>query len=737
MKHKHWLTHLLGACFAFLFAVTAVGCLVTGWKLNIASTGNLLLWCGIFSVLPPLLLYFRFGGWVLLLLSIRGAFALWQDGLLWEQAQTLGYIISSHFQAVYKWPIIGKLLTEEYDLVLILLVYLTALSVSVCICRRWNSLFAFPLPIASLAVCLITTDTIPTERVLFLLILGIVLLLITDWIRRKNPRQFASVLMITGIPAVLALALLFGMNPQENYVNHAAEIQKKALTWFEQIKTKAEETVGGFTGNFALETLNLRSVGPKNDFSYTVMRVTSTSGGTVYLRGRDYDSYTGTEWESSEDREENFTIGSMGSETIQIQTNSAGKVLYTPYYTADALTLTNGFADNTENSRKYSFSFSVSPVKNTGTSPNRSVYTALPEETRIWAKALMDRMGIGGASEQETVREIEQHVKNSASYDLSTPTMDSGYTDFAMWFLEESDTGYCVHFATAAAVLLRASGIPARYVEGYMVSCTANEKTAVSNQDAHAWVEYYDDKSNVWRILEATPADMTSEEAEATEETDEPETPETEVPETEIPETEPDETDAPVSSPDHPQTGNEETTTDIHGQSGTQQQGSTGNVSGSTASGGIGSSGNSGGSSAVGGTSGTTDVPKEPFRIPEWLIHGIVTTLKTALKIFLIIMVIPVQAYIRMAWKNKRWHSGTPNEQAIRRWRQCRRMARLVKFRLSSELEELALRARFSQHTITDTELARFDEFRQRILAYVKEQKWYRRWLYRWVHALG
>ena len=89
MKHKHWLTHLVGACFAFLFAVAAVGCLVTGWKLPITSTGNLLLWCGLFSVLPPILMYFKYGGWVLLLLSVRGAFALWQDGLLWEQAQTI------------------------------------------------------------------------------------------------------------------------------------------------------------------------------------------------------------------------------------------------------------------------------------------------------------------------------------------------------------------------------------------------------------------------------------------------------------------------------------------------------------------------------------------------------------------------------------------------------------------------------------------------------------------------
>lgn len=733
MKHNKWLTHLFGACFAFLFAIAAVGCLATGWKLNIASPGKLLLWCGLFSVLSPLLLYFKYGGWVILLLSVRGAFALWQDGGLWEQMQTLVYTVTSHFHAVYKWPVFGMQITEDVDLVLILLAYLTALGTSICICRGRNSLLVLPLPVLAVSVCLITTDTVPDARVLFLLILGIILLLMTDWIRRKNPRQFAPLLLMTGIPAVLALALLFGLNPQETYVNHAAEIQKKAVTWFEQIKTKAEEAAsGGFTGNLALEKLNLRNVGPKNDFSYTVMRVTSASDGTVYLRGRDYDTYTGTAWESSGEREEIFTSGGAISGTIQIQTTSARKIFYTPYYTPDSLVLTDGFADNAETSRKYSYSFSANPVNHTGTAPDRSVYTALPDETKAWAKELLHRMDIGGASAQETVHEIEMYVQNSAEYDLSTSAMDSGYTDFARWFLEKSDTGYCVHFATAATVLLRADGIPARYVEGYMVSCRANEKISVSNQDAHAWVEYYDAEAEVWRILETTPADMTSSDEETAENNDETDLIETEVQETEPPETEPSET-----TPAEPQTKDPESTPAVPEQNGNQQQGSAEEnspVSGTVGSSGL--SGNSGNSSSIGGSTGTAAGQKEPFRIPEWLISGLITTLRTALIIILVICVIPAQAYIRMFWKQKRWNSGSPNEKTMNRWRQCRQMARLLKFRLPPELDNLALRAKFSQHTITEDELARFDEFRQHILMYVQDKEWYRRWLYRWIYVL-
>ena len=96
------------------------------------------------------------------------------------------------------------------------------------------------------------------------------------------------------------------------------------------------------------------------------------------------------------------------------------------------------------------------------------------------------------------VQSIMDYVQNSARYSLNTGRMDDSYTDFAQWFLAESDTGYCVHFATAATVLLRAAGIPARYVTGYMVNCEAGVPVIVESDRAHAWVEYFDDELNTW-----------------------------------------------------------------------------------------------------------------------------------------------------------------------------------------------------------------------------------------------
>lgn len=40
--------------------------------------------------------------------------------------------------------------------------------------------------------------------------------------------------------------------------------------------------------------------------------------------------------------------------------------------------------------------------------------------------------------------------------------------DFVNKFLNETKKGYCTHFASAAVLMFRYMGIPARYVEGYV-----------------------------------------------------------------------------------------------------------------------------------------------------------------------------------------------------------------------------------------------------------------------------
>ena len=86
-----------------------------------------------------------------------------------------------------------------------------------------------------------------------------------------------------------------------------------------------------------------------------------------------------------------------------------------------------------------------------------------------------------------------------------------GDLDFLTNFLENTKKGYSVHYATAAALMFRYYKIPARYVEGYVItpddvkSMKAGEPYTVDGTHAHAWVEYYQDGVG-WLPFESTPS---------------------------------------------------------------------------------------------------------------------------------------------------------------------------------------------------------------------------------------
>lgn len=73
-------------------------------------------------------------------------------------------------------------------------------------------------------------------------------------------------------------------------------------------------------------------------------------------------------------------------------------------------------------------------------------------------------------------------------------------------FLFHSRSGFCSHYASATAVLLRHAGIPARVVGGYLGGDwhQAQGYLAVRQREAHAWVEYY--SQGLWQRFDPTAA---------------------------------------------------------------------------------------------------------------------------------------------------------------------------------------------------------------------------------------
>ena len=78
-----------------------------------------------------------------------------------------------------------------------------------------------------------------------------------------------------------------------------------------------------------------------------------------------------------------------------------------------------------------------------------------------------------------------------------TPEFDFAGQDVLTYFLEESGSGNSVNFATAAVMMFRYMGFPARYVEGYLVTPDSetdeNDSVILHSKDAYAWAEIYRD----------------------------------------------------------------------------------------------------------------------------------------------------------------------------------------------------------------------------------------------------
>ena len=126
------------------------------------------------------------------------------------------------------------------------------------------------------------------------------------------------------------------------------------------------------------------------------------------------------------------------------------------------------------------------------------------EENVFYQPLTENTVDAGSNSPVAVARRIANTLAAQCAYTLSPPVLPEG-EDFVEYFLFESRQGYCVHFATAAVALLRAAGISARYAEGYAVPSGQEGWVNVPDYNAHAWVEIYLGGTG-WVPVEVTPA---------------------------------------------------------------------------------------------------------------------------------------------------------------------------------------------------------------------------------------
>lgn len=130
----------------------------------------------------------------------------------------------------------------------------------------------------------------------------------------------------------------------------------------------------------------------------------------------------------------------------------------------------------------------------------------LPMNTAPRTRAQSARLfEASGRDPEAFIRSIETWIfTQEFSYTLSPPVTSGDVIDD---FLFRTRAGYCSHYASAAAVMLRSAGIPARVIGGYQGGefQPSGNYWIVHQYDAHAWVEYYHPE-NGWTVFDPTAA---------------------------------------------------------------------------------------------------------------------------------------------------------------------------------------------------------------------------------------
>ena len=157
-------------------------------------------------------------------------------------------------------------------------------------------------------------------------------------------------------------------------------------------------------------------------------------------------------------------------------------------------------------------------------------YLQIPQKNKAVIEKVCEEMKLTG-NLQKKITTLQQYFQDNYPYTTRPGKVPMG-KDAINYFLTENKKGYCAYYASAATLIFRNLGIPARYVEGYAVDYTQFAEADfvhgaeysefyqgysslgetgvvqvdVSDACAHAWVEIYL-KDFGWFPVEVTPAD--------------------------------------------------------------------------------------------------------------------------------------------------------------------------------------------------------------------------------------
>lgn len=540
MKIKEIFSDLINACFGIAAAVLTLCCFGTAFSLEfsplvitaVCAVTGAVLWL-ILRLVPR-----RIGVLVAVAVTVITSFllAVFAFGEIFAQLNyTVNAFLSVYHRVYAVFPESLFFAGEAADNATLLLsaagIELTALSVlTLCRARRF-----YPTLLAALTVllpCFITVDT-PPEPLVFVMLVAVLLALFASSFARRRQGEGSGFALALSFCVLAAIALILNsIFPFENYIRYTWQddllAQAESLSGVHTTFGNAQNPLDGLKSSDADE-VDLSREGRRVLTHIRTLRVLAESDRRVYLRGTCYGEYEDNKWavpdETLFDGIEGTPMLFTGSfqaapETLSIITEKRGSVAYLPYY---AVSLPEGMTPVYDvylknNNGVKSYDFEVLGEDGTTAEPDSaytdfvySNYLSMPNKTRLGLSSfcegnvtLRELLFSDNTDVEDIAAAVQEVVSSHGHYALECERVPED-EDFAVHFIMYGDRGYCVHYATAATLLLRVMGVPARYVSGYCVDAKAGKWTDVTTDNAHAWAEYYDPDLG-WRVLETTPA---------------------------------------------------------------------------------------------------------------------------------------------------------------------------------------------------------------------------------------
>ena len=356
-------------------------------------------------------------------------------------------------------------------------------------------------------------------------------------VREQTARQARDMLPIITLFVVLCIQFVTLVLPRAAYsslvrTNAAKKASERQVANVMQFGLPALFHIGQSGAGVSGGMLSRSSAVVPDFETDLIVRYTPYSYEPVYLKAFTGKDYKGDRWTRADDAWMEQTVAGRASgqsrgvmEVVNVGASEAYD--YRPYYT-----------DHVRRSgmdAEYIYYPPVITLQNV-TEEVDGDYLTVPESCRRAVERICSQAGFSGSPNQ-VAAQIVTYFDENYSYTLR-PGFYFGNPDYITHFLLQSKKGYCAHFASAAVMLFRNMGIPARYAEGYAFTYenvvldgtlvegaeyadyysgysplgeTALVELEITDASAHAWVEIYVEGEG-WIVVDPTPSDSGEEE---------------------------------------------------------------------------------------------------------------------------------------------------------------------------------------------------------------------------------